>query len=109
MPPMTMMHRPVMEQGMSMGLAYGMPPPGRMMRTTMSDPSGMVTSGEYGREETRRSLQRRGGPQERPMSSMLAGLSGAGRGMNRVFEWRSHVKPGAPDEAAARPHDHRMG
>lgn len=89
-PPMTMMHRPVMEQEMG----YGMPPP-RLMRASMSDPSGMVTPGEYGREETRRSL-RRGGPREKPRSSMLAGLSGMGRGMNRVFEWRNHVEPGEP-------------
>ncbi|KAI1345031.1 hypothetical protein F5Y15DRAFT_15167 [Xylariaceae sp. FL0016] len=31
-----------------------------------------------------------------PKDSVLAGLTGQGRGMNRVFEWRNHVDPGAP-------------
>lgn len=27
----------------------------------------------------------------------LAGLTGSGRGMSRVFEWRAYVEPGMPD------------
>ncbi|KAJ2896677.1 putative E3 ubiquitin-protein ligase ARI4 [Zalerion maritima] len=38
---------------------------------------------------------------EPPRSSTLAGLTGDGRGMNRVFEWRTHVFPGYPDENSA--------
>ncbi len=32
-----------------------------------------------------------------PRMSSLAGLTGPGRGMNRVFEWRDYVEPGVPD------------
>ncbi|KAK2065018.1 hypothetical protein LY76DRAFT_500411 [Colletotrichum caudatum] len=34
---------------------------------------------------------------EEPKSSTLAGLTGMGRGMNRVHEWRNHVQPGMPE------------
>ncbi|GKT45560.1 putative E3 ubiquitin-protein ligase ARI6 [Colletotrichum spaethianum] len=34
---------------------------------------------------------------EEPKSSTLAGLTGVGRGMNRVHEWRNHVRPGMPE------------
>jgi len=34
---------------------------------------------------------------EPPKSSVLAGLTGPGRGMSRVFEWRTHVEPGLPE------------
>ncbi|RYP26419.1 hypothetical protein DL767_008043 [Monosporascus sp. MG133] len=34
---------------------------------------------------------------EPPKDSVLAGLTGPGRGMNRVFEWSKHVEPGLPD------------
>lgn len=37
-------------------------------------------------------------PEVPPRSSMMAGLTGPGRGMARVFEWRAHVAPGAPAE-----------
>lgn len=93
LPMMPMMRRPMMDGPMG----YGSPPP-RLVGASLSDPSGMVASGEYGREETRR-FMRRGGPHERPRSSMLAGLSGIGRGMARVSEWRSHVEPGEPEDA----------
>ena len=33
---------------------------------------------------------------EPPKPSVLAGLGGPGRGMNRVFEWRNWVEPGVP-------------
>lgn len=33
-----------------------------------------------------------------PRPSVLAGLAGPGRGLNRVFEWRNYVEPGLPDE-----------
>lgn len=40
--------------------------------------------------------------------SAMAGLNGAGRGMNRVMEWMDHVEPGPPEEEAPahrrRPH-----
>lgn len=31
--------------------------------------------------------------------STMAGLTGAGRGMNRVYEWRNYVEPGLPGSA----------
>jgi hypothetical protein len=34
---------------------------------------------------------------ELPKRSMLAGLAGLGKGMNRVSEWRHFVEPGAPE------------
>lgn len=38
---------------------------------------------------------------EPPRASNLAGLTGSGRGMDRVFEWRTHVEPGAGPPAAS--------
>ena len=38
---------------------------------------------------------------EPPKTSALAGLAGTGKGMNRVSEWRTHVRPGSPDEEAS--------
>ncbi|KAI0482196.1 hypothetical protein GGR56DRAFT_618964 [Xylariaceae sp. FL0804] len=35
-----------------------------------------------------------------PKDSVLAGLTGQGHGMNRVYEWRDHVEPVAPDGRA---------
>ncbi|KAK3323500.1 hypothetical protein B0T19DRAFT_426205 [Cercophora scortea] len=35
--------------------------------------------------------------QELPKDSVLAGLGGIGRGLNRVFEWRNYVEPGMPE------------
>jgi len=34
---------------------------------------------------------------ELPRPSILAGLGGPGRGLNRVSEWRNYVEPGIPD------------
>lgn len=34
---------------------------------------------------------------EPPKPSVLAGLAGPGRGLNRVFEWRNYVEPGIPE------------
>jgi len=34
---------------------------------------------------------------ELPRPSVLAGLGGPGRGLNRVAEWRNYVEPGIPD------------
>ena len=34
---------------------------------------------------------------ELPRPSVLAGLAGPGRGLNRVFEWRNYVEPGIPE------------
>ncbi|TLS28622.1 hypothetical protein PpBr36_01253 [Pyricularia pennisetigena] len=41
--------------------------------------------------------------QEKPSDSSLAGLSGSGRGMNRVYEWNKHVVMGSPPEPSAAP------
>ncbi|KAM0327992.1 hypothetical protein ACHAQA_005391 [Verticillium albo-atrum] len=37
-----------------------------------------------------------------PKSSTMAGLTGEGRGMGRVFEWRNHVEPGVPGDERQR-------
>jgi hypothetical protein len=34
---------------------------------------------------------------ELPRPSILAGLGGPGRGLNRVSEWRNYVEPGIPE------------
>lgn len=52
---------------------------------------------EYDREEAVRPPRNWRRQYTEPKSSTLAGLTGPGRGMNRVFEWRNHVHPGAPD------------
>lgn len=36
-----------------------------------------------------------------PRASNLAGLTGSGRGVERVFEWRTHVEPGLLDPESA--------
>lgn len=72
---------------------YAFAPP-RLMRATMSDPSGMVTGREPRREDAMRGIRRE--PPHEARSSMMAGLSGPGSGMNRVHEWRNHVEPGGP-------------
>jgi hypothetical protein len=50
---------------------------------------------------TRRSSHRH--RREPPKDSVLAGLTGSGRGMNRVFEWRTFVQPGVPDDEEPSP------
>ncbi|KAH6607559.1 hypothetical protein Trco_003872 [Trichoderma cornu-damae] len=45
----------------------------------------------------RRRSRRSGEERERPKSSTLAGLTGYGRGVHRVPEWRNFVEPGVPD------------
>ncbi|KAH7328294.1 hypothetical protein B0I35DRAFT_14267 [Stachybotrys elegans] len=45
------------------------------------------------REEFREELE-----EDLPPSSSLAGLTGAGRGMDRVSEWRNFVEPGFPED-----------
>lgn len=54
---------------------------------------------DYEAEAAIHSPSSRRQPREReaPRPSVLAGLTGEGRGMNRVFEWRDHVAPGDPD------------
>lgn len=54
--------------------------------------------GDYEAEAADQSPSSRRRHRERapPKDSVLAGLTGQGRGMNRVFEWRNHVKPGDP-------------
>ena len=42
-------------------------------------------------------LSRRQHERDPPKQSVMAGLGGPNRGMGRVFEWRTHVKPGAPE------------
>ena len=43
-----------------------------------------------------------------PKASNLAGLTGSGRGMDRVFEWRAHIEPGllgpGPETASVSSH-----
>ncbi|KAI6258109.1 hypothetical protein MCOR27_005684 [Pyricularia oryzae] len=41
--------------------------------------------------------------QEKPSDSSLAGLSGSGRGMNRVYEWNKHVVMGSSPNSPAAP------
>jgi hypothetical protein len=36
--------------------------------------------------------------EQEPKQSIMAGLTGPGRGMDRVYEWRTHVQPGVPEE-----------
>lgn len=44
----------------------------------------------YAPQQSRRRYQE-------PSHSVLAGLTGPGRGLDRVFEWSKHVEPGVPD------------
>ncbi|KAI0132261.1 hypothetical protein BJ170DRAFT_592232 [Xylariales sp. AK1849] len=46
------------------------------------------------------SSRRKHREREPPKDSVLAGLTGQGSGMNRVFEWRDYVAPGEPDGIA---------
>jgi hypothetical protein len=70
----------------------------------MTRPSERVIVGrgrhDYEVEAAAHSPSIRGRRREEPRMSTLAGLTGLGRGMNRVFEWRSYVEPGAPTEEA---------
>lgn len=52
---------------------------------------------KYYEEDSIYSPSRSSRTREMPSSS-LAGLSGQGHGMNRVFEWRNFVRPGVPEE-----------
>src|SRR3569833_25953 len=87
-------------------------PPVVLRRHTMEDElynsSRSTRSSERRAHKTRRevddvdnpgrtSSSRRKHREEPPKMSVLAGLTGPGRGMNRVFEWRDHVEPGVPD------------
>ncbi|TDZ31778.1 putative E3 ubiquitin-protein ligase ARI3 [Colletotrichum spinosum] len=56
----------------------------------------------HAREATSHALRSRQPRPAEPKSSTLAGLTGPGRGMNRVDEWRNHVQPGAPEGTFAR-------
>ncbi|KAL6881177.1 hypothetical protein J3F83DRAFT_38159 [Trichoderma novae-zelandiae] len=53
---------------------------------------------EAERPSPRRKSRRSGEERERPKSSTLAGLTGYGRGVHRVSEWRNFVEPGVPDQ-----------
>ncbi|KAL0933090.1 ibr domain-containing protein [Colletotrichum truncatum] len=96
-------------------MGMGPPPPIPMLRRhTMEEelynsarttrPSERVVPGrmihDYEREAAVHAPHARRRPYTEPKSSTLAGLTGPGRGMNRVFEWRNHVQPGAPEESA---------
>lgn len=48
------------------------------------------------RRHRRESRQHHRDPDEPPKSSTLAGLTGPGRGMDRVFEWVNYVEDGPP-------------
>ncbi|KAK2776879.1 ibr domain-containing protein [Colletotrichum kahawae] len=96
-------------------LAMGPPPPIPMLRRhTMEEemynsarsirPSERVVPGrmvhDYETEAAIHAPRSRRRPYAEPKSSTLAGLTGPGRGMNRVFEWRNHVHPGDPEHGA---------
>jgi hypothetical protein len=102
---------------------FGIPPPGLaggplLRRHTMEEdlynssrmtrPSERVVPGrirhDYASEAAIHAPASRIPRNDEPKGSMLAGLTGLGRGMNRVYEWRNHVEPGVPEgETAATP------
>ncbi|KAI3554244.1 hypothetical protein CABS03_12144 [Colletotrichum abscissum] len=120
LPPLAAMTAPIMGPPppmmgpMAMGPPPPMPPPMPMLRRhTMEEelynsvrsmrPSERMTPGrmihDYEMEaaahaHTPRSRRRM---REEPKSSTLAGLTGIGRGVNRVHEWRNYVWPGQPE------------
>lgn len=55
----------------------------------------------YAPQGGRRRFQEREREREPPKDSVLAGLTGPGRGLNRVVEWSRHVEPGLPDNHTA--------
>ncbi|KAK1998738.1 hypothetical protein LX36DRAFT_575720 [Colletotrichum falcatum] len=95
---------------MAAPMVMGPPPPLPLLRRhTMEEemynmttrPSERVVPGrivhDYEREAEVHAPRSRRRTREEPKSSTLAGLTGMGRGMNRVYEWRNHVQPGMPE------------
>ncbi|OHW90483.1 IBR domain-containing protein [Colletotrichum incanum] len=91
-------------------MAMGPPPPLPLLRrhtieeelyNMTTRPSERVVPGrivhDYEREAAVHAPRSRRRMREEPRSSTLAGLTGVGRGMNRVHEWRNHVRPGMPE------------
>ncbi|KAF9870079.1 ibr domain-containing protein [Colletotrichum karsti] len=91
-PPIPLLRRHTMEEEMYNGARTTRPServvPGRMVH-------------DYEREAAVHAPRSRRRPYAEPKSSTLAGLTGPGRGMNRVFEWRNHVHPGMPEDTRA--------
>ncbi|KAK1985795.1 hypothetical protein LZ30DRAFT_583422 [Colletotrichum cereale] len=96
---------------MAVPMVLGPPPPLPLLRrhtieeemyNRTARPSERVVPGrmvhDYEREAAvHASRSRRRMREEEPRSSTLAGLTGVGRGMNRVHEWRNYVRPGMPE------------
>ncbi|KAK2044180.1 hypothetical protein LZ31DRAFT_466962 [Colletotrichum somersetense] len=95
---------------MAAPMAMGHPPPLSLLRRhTVEEemynrstlPSERVVPGrmvhDYEMEAALHAPRSRRRMREEPKSSTLAGLTGMGRGMNRVHEWRNHVQPGMPE------------
>ncbi|OLN97635.1 putative E3 ubiquitin-protein ligase [Colletotrichum chlorophyti] len=114
-PPMAPMSAPMGPLPMIVPM-MGAPTPRPMLRRhTMEDemyhgasttrPSERMVPGrvvhDYDREAAVHAPRSRRRMREEPKSSTLAGLTGMGRGMNRVFEWRNHVRPGMPEGESA--------
>ncbi|KAK3318551.1 hypothetical protein B0H66DRAFT_242782 [Apodospora peruviana] len=63
------------------------------------DPGGSGAGGSPHAPTVRRRAQaHREHIKQEPVKSVQAGLTGPGRGMDRVFEWRNYVEPGVPDD-----------
>ncbi|OHF01472.1 hypothetical protein CORC01_03228 [Colletotrichum orchidophilum] len=118
LPPLASMAAPIMGPPppmmgpMTMGPPPPMPPPIPMLRRhTMEEdvytsarttrPSERVVPGrmiqDYEMEAAAHTPRSRRRMREEPKSSTLAGLTGIGRGVNRVHEWRNYVWPGRPE------------
>ncbi|TQN67284.1 putative E3 ubiquitin-protein ligase ARI4 [Colletotrichum shisoi] len=109
-PPVPPLLGPMSTPLMAAPMAMGPPPPLPLLRRhTMEEeemydrtarPSeGMVY--DYERVAAVHAPRSRRRMREEPRSSTLAGLTGVGRGMNRVHEWRNHVRPGMPEGEAS--------
>lgn len=58
---------------------------------------------EYGAAPETMTHRRRHSDEGITPRSMMAGLTGLGRGMDRVYEWRNYVEPGSPEVEQATP------
>ncbi|OBR08981.1 IBR domain-containing protein [Colletotrichum higginsianum IMI 349063] len=108
-PPVPPLLGPMSTPLMTAPMAMGPPPPLPLLRRhtieeemydrTARPSEGMVY--DYEREAAVQAPRNRRRMREEPRSSTLAGLTGVGRGMNRVHEWRNHVRPGMPEGEAS--------
>ncbi|KAF4843091.1 putative E3 ubiquitin-protein ligase ARI4 [Colletotrichum siamense] len=90
-PPMPMLRRHTMEEELY-NSARAMRPSERVVHGRMAH--------DYEAEAAIHATRSRRRSYAEPKSSTLAGLTGPGRGMNRVFEWRNHVHPGDPEDGS---------